>query len=169
MISSEKSPTAPEDSKEREQVKIILAEDDKDDQELFIDALDAAEVNSEVVTVKNGQELVDTLKDKSQPDPDIIFIDIDMPVKDGKKALEEIKGDKELKDIPTVMLSTWSHPGDIEDTFDKGADLYIQKPNSFNGFVMILKKVFFLHWAKPIINPVKNMFFVSEKSLSRKE
>lgn len=156
-----------ESPKEREPVKILLAEDDKDDQELFIDALDAADVPSEVTAVENGQELVDTLRDKSQPDPDIIFIDINMPVKGGKQALEEIKGDKELRDIPAVMLSTWDHPSDIEDAFEKGADLYVQKPNSFAGFVLLLKKVFFLHWAKALLSPVKNLFFVSEKNISR--
>lgn len=169
MIPSENPALTTNDSEEKEPVKIILAEDDKDDQELFIDALEEAEIPSEVTTVENGQQLLDNLKDKSQPDPDIIFIDINMPVKGGKKALEEIKGDKELRDIPTVMLSTWDHPSDIEDTFDKGADLYVQKPNSFNGFVLVLKKVFFLHWAKALISPVKNLFFVSEKNVSRKD
>jgi CheY-like chemotaxis protein len=166
MISSENSHTAAKALNEKEPVKIILAEDDKDDQELFIDAMDEAQVPSEVVTVENGQQLVDVLKDKSQPDPDIIFIDVNMPVKGGKQALEEIKGDKELKDIPAVMLSTWDHPSDIKDSFDKGADLYVQKPNSFSGFVLVLKKVFFLHWAKALLSPVKNLFFVSEKNVS---
>jgi len=165
MMSAE-NPDA-ESLKEREPVKILLAEDDKDDQELFIDAVDAADVPSVVTAVENGQELVDTLRDKSQPDPDIIFIDINMPVKGGKQALEEIKGDRELRDIPAVMLSTWDHPADIEDTFDKGADLYVQKPNSFAGFVLLLKKVFFLHWTKALLSPVKNLFFVSEKNISR--
>ncbi len=167
MMSSENSHPAPEGLNGEEPLKIILAEDDKDDQELFIDALQEADVSSEVVTVENGQELVDTLKDKSQPDPDIIFIDINMPAKGGKQALEEIKADKELKGIPAVMLSTWDHPSDIEETFEKGADLYVQKPNSFSGFVMILQKVFFLHWAKALLNPVKKLFFVSEKNISQ--
>ncbi|MCP2025171.1 CheY-like chemotaxis protein [Flavobacterium sp. HSC-32F16] len=169
MIISENSHQASEGLNEKEPLKIILAEDDKDDQELFIDALDEAEVPSEVTTVENGQELMNTLKDKSQPDPDIIFIDINMPVKAGIQALEEIKADKELKDIPAVMLSTWGHPADIEDTFEKGADLYVQKPNSFAGFVQILKKVFFLHWAKALLSPVKNLFFVSEKNISQRD
>lgn len=167
MISSDNSHPAPKMINENEPLKIILAEDDKDDQELFIDALDAADVSSEVTTVENGQQLVDALKDKSQPDPDIVFIDIHMPVKGGKQALKEIKSDKELRDIPTVMLSTWDHPADIQDSFDKGADLYIQKPNSFMGFVLLLRKVFSLHWAKALLGPVRKLFFISEKNISR--
>ncbi|MNL55199.1 Response regulator rcp1 [compost metagenome] len=109
------------------------------------------------------------MKDESEPKPDIIFIDINMPIKGGKEALEEIKSDQELKEIPAVMLSTSNHPKDIEDTFNKGANLYIQKPNSFTGFILILKKVFFLHWTKALMNPVKNVFFVSEKNISRED
>jgi CheY-like chemotaxis protein len=169
MISSENSHKAPEDFNDKEPLKIILAEDDKEDQELFIDALEAAEVPSEVITVENGQELVDTLKDKSEPNPDIIFIDIDMPVKAGIKALEEIKSDDALKDIPAVMVSTWNHPSDVEESLKKGADLYIQKPNSFAGFVRILKKVFLLHWAKTLLDPLRNIFFVSEKNISQRD
>lgn len=169
MISSENPRTSPEGADEIEPVKIILAEDDTEDQELFLDALEEAKVHSEVTTVENGQELLDTLRDESQPNPDMIFIDINMPVKGGKEALEEIKKDDELREIPAVMLSTWDHPADIEDAFEKGADLYVQKPSSFAGFVLLLKKVFFLHWAKALLGPVRNLFFVSEKHLSNRE
>jgi len=167
IISSDNSSTAPEGENEKEPVKILLAEDDTEDQELFIDALGETDVPSEVTTVENGQQLLDSLRDDSQPNPDIIFIDVNMPVKGGKQVLEEIKKDDELRDIPAVMLSTWDHPSDIEDAFGKGADLYVQKPNSFSGFVMVLKKVFFLHWAKALLNPVKKLFFVSEKNISQ--
>ena len=169
MTSPKNAAVTSNELEENEPVKIILAEDDKDDQELFIEALDATKVSAEVVTVENGQELVNTLKDPAEPKPDIVFIDINMPVKGGKEALAEIKSDQELKDIPAVMLSTSNHPKDIEETFNKGANLYIQKPSSFTGFILILKKVFVLHWTKALINPVKNIFFVSEKNISHKD
>lgn len=161
--------TSSNELEEKEPVKIILAEDDQDDQELFMEALNATKVPSEVITVENGEELINTLKDPAEPKPDIVFIDINMPVKGGKEALEEIKSDHELKEIPAVMLSTSNHPKDIEETFDKGANLYIQKPSSFTGFILILKKVFILHWTKALLNPVKNIFFVSEKNISHKD
>lgn len=169
MTSPKNAAVTSNELEENEPVKIILAEDDKDDQELFIEALDATKVSAEVVTVENGQELVNTLKDPAEPKPDIVFIDINMPVKGGKEALAEIKSDQELKDIPAVMLSTSNHPKDIEETFNKGANLYIQKPSSFTGFILILKKVFVLHWTKALLNPVKNIFFVSEKNISHKD
>lgn len=169
MINSENPLGTAKDlnSNEVEPLKIILAEDDKDDQDLFVEALTATNVPSEITTVENGEQLISVLKDEDEPKPDLIFIDINMPVKGGKEALAEIKSDSELKDIPAVMLSTSNHPGDIEDTFNKGADLYIQKPNSFAGFILILKKVFLLHWTKVLLNPVKNLFFVSEKNISQ--
>lgn len=94
-----------------------------------MEALDATNIPSKVTTVGNGEELLDTLKDPAEPNPDIVFIDINMPVKGGKEALEEIKSDQNLKDIPAVMLSTSNHPRDIEETFNKGANLYVQKPS----------------------------------------
>lgn len=168
MTSPKNSAVTSNDLEEKEPVKIILAEDDQDDQELFMEALNATKVPSEVITVENGEELVNTLKDSAEPKPDIVFIDINMPVKGGKEALAEIKSDQELKDIPAVMLSTSNHPKEIEETFNKGANLYIQKPSSFTGFILILKKVFILHWTKALMNPVKNIFFVSEKNISQK-
>lgn len=169
MTSPKNSAVTSNDQEEKEPLKIILAEDDKDDQELFMEALSATKVPSEVTTVENGEELVNTLKDPAEPKPDIVFIDINMPVKGGKEALAEIKSDQELKEIPAVMLSTSNHPKDIEETFNKGASLYIQKPSSFSGFILILKKVFVLHWTKALVNPVKNIFFVSEKNISHKD
>ena len=144
-----------------------MAEDDKEDQEIFIEALDAAKIPSEVTTVGNGQELIDHLKDNTEPNPDIIFMDINMPGKGGKEALIEIKRDEELKEIPTVMLSTSDHPKDIKDTFDNGANLYVKKPNSFTSYIFLLKKVFSLFWTKAILNPVKNIFYLSERNISK--
>ncbi|MBP1221885.1 response regulator [Flavobacterium sp. 1355] len=169
MTSPKNSTVTSNNLEENEPLKIILAEDDQDDQELFMEALNATEVPSEVITVENGEELLNTLKDPAEPNPDIVFIDINMPVKGGKEALAEIKSDEELKEIPAVMLSTSNHPQDIEETFNKGANLYVQKPSSFTGFILILKKVFVLHWTKALMNPVKNIFFVSEKNISHKD
>jgi len=169
MTTPKNSEGTSNDFEEKEPVKIILAEDDKDDQDLFMEALSETKVPSEVTTVENGEQLINTLKDPDEQKPDIVFIDINMPVKGGKEALSEIKSDEELREIPAVMLSTSNHPKDIEDTFNEGANLYIQKPSSFTSFILILKKVFILHWTKALLNPVKNIFFVSEKNISQKD
>lgn len=163
---SENSGIPTQDSDEKEPVKIVLAEDDKDDQEIFAEALDAAKIPSDLTTVENGQELIDHLKDGNEPNPDIIFLDINMPVKGGKEALAEIKSDEELKEIPIIMLSTSDHPKDVEETLNKGADLFVQKPNSFNSFILILKKIYSLFQTKNLVSSIKQIFFVSEKNIN---
>ena len=125
-----------------EPVKVIMADDDKDDQEIFQEALNQAPVKSDLTTVDNGQALMDNLNDKSIPNPDIIFLDINMPGKDGKETLKEIKSDKVLKEIPTVMYTTSTNAKDIEETHKSGANLFVPKPSSFNKLVLILKNIF---------------------------
>ncbi len=125
-----------------EPVKVILADDDKDDQELFEEALAKTDIPSELTTFSNGKDLMDNLKDPNEANPDIIFIDINMPLKNGKEALAEIKADEDLKDIPTVILSTSKTEKDVEETFQAGASLYVPKPNSFNTFIVLLQKIF---------------------------
>ncbi len=153
----------------KEPVKVLLADDDKDDQQLFTAAIEETKVNAEVTTVDNGKDLIDILKDPREPNPDIIFLDVNMPVKDGKEALAEIKKDETLRDIPTVMLSTSDSPNDVEETFKHGANLYVKKPNSFNSLILILKNIFMLHWAKALLKPVRQTFLVTEQNIAKKD
>ncbi len=155
-----------EEAKNNEPVKVVLADDDKDDQEIFKDALTETKIPAEVTTVDNGQELMNHLKDPETPEPEIIFLDINMPVKNGKDTLAEIKKDEELKDIPTVMISTSDNPKDVEDSFNSGANLYVRKPFSFKNFILILKKVFMLKWAGILLKPFKRSFYISENNIS---
>jgi len=158
-----------QETEKKEPVKVILADDDKDDQETFQDALNEAKIPTELTTVNNGQQLMDNLKDPSKPNPDIIFLDINMPVKSGKEALAEIKKDETLKEIPAVMLSTSENAKDVEDTFNAGANLYMRKPYSFKNFILLLKKVFSLKWAGALLKPLRKNFLMSEKNISEKD
>ena len=148
-----------------ETIKVLLADDDKDDQELFEEALDHTTVPAELTTADNGQELMDHLHDASIPNPDIIFLDINMPIKNGKECLEEIKSDDNLKDIPCVVYSTSNNEDDINDTYKTGANLYVTKPNSFSKMVSILKHIFTLRWRKIFARPEKKDFVISEKTV----
>jgi len=156
-------------AEESEPVKILLAEDDKEDQELFEEAVKKTGENIELTVVANGKELVNNLKDKEQENPDIIFLDINMPVKDGRQALKEIKEDEELKEIPTVVLSTSDHAKEIQESFEAGASLYVKKPNSFRGFILLLKKVLSFHWAGKLLRPVWRHFFITEKNITEEK
>ncbi|MBA2611400.1 MAG: response regulator [Bacteroidetes bacterium] len=120
---------------------IFLADDDDDDCAIFEDALN--ELNSEVkLTVTNdGVELLDTLNKTVPPPPYIIFLDLNMPRKNGFESLQEIREIKKLKDIPVVILSTSSNVEIIDRTFHLGANYYICKPTSYPLLTKMIAKV----------------------------
>ncbi|MEO6301873.1 MAG: response regulator [Bacteroidia bacterium] len=166
MKESEKPEQNEKDKKDP--IKILLADDDKDDQHLFKEALDHTPVPTELTTENNGQDLMDNLRDPEIPNPDVIFLDINMPGKNGKECLKEIKEDEELKDIPTVMYTTSTSEQDINETYQKGANLYVPKPYSFSSIILILKNIFTLKWKQLFIKPDKKDFVLSEKTVNVK-
>ena len=147
----------------KEPVKVILVDDDKEGQEIFTDAVAETNIPAEVSTADNGQELMDKLHDPNEPNPDVIFLDINMPVKDGKETLKEIKSDEELKDIPTVIYTASDDKKDIEDTYRAGANLYVNKPVSFKRLVNVLRTILTLNWKKYLPKPIRELFFVGDK------
>jgi CheY-like chemotaxis protein len=119
-------------------ITILMADDDEDDRDLTRDALESADYVEQMKFVADGQELVDYLRGDGQyaspqtpaerPQPSIILLDLNMPRKDGREALAEIKGDEELRHIPVVVLTTSSDEMDVRRAYDLGANSYITKP-----------------------------------------
>ena len=109
---------------------IALAEDDEEDVDFFKDALSEIEVDTHLTVVKNGLLLIKYLENTQQL-PDIIFMDLNMPYKNGIQCLEEIKRDDKWKTIKTIILSTSSNKDQIKKLYDLGVDLYLTKPTSF--------------------------------------
>ncbi len=138
-------------------LKVILADDDDDDRELFREAVEETTSGVKLTMVKDGEELMNELTVADAKLPDIIFLDLNMPVKSGKECLEEIKNNEKLRHIPIIIYSTSSRREEIEETFKGGANLYISKPDSFNDLKRIAKKVFSLDW-KDFANPSKEKF-----------
>lgn len=118
---------------------IFLADDDEDDTFLFQEALEQIAVSSELVTAENGLELMKKLHGV-EVIPDLIFLDMNMPVKNGLECLMEIKATEKFKEIPIVILSTSVAGYLIESAYDAGANLYIQKPTSFTSLISLLEK-----------------------------
>ena len=110
---------------------IVLAEDDEEDVDFFKEALSEIEIDIQVTVVKNGILLIKYLE-TTQELPDIIFMDLNMPFKNGVQCLEEIKKVDKWKTIKTIILSTSSNKDQIEKLYELGADLYLTKPTSFN-------------------------------------
>ena len=125
---------------------ILIAEDDEDDYLLTIEALKEAGVDTQIKWVKDGEELMDYLEPigtavkKTSPDfPSLILLDLNMPRKDGREVLDEIKKNDILRKIPVVVLTTSKAETDINHAYDLGVNSYIQKPVRFNEFVEVIK------------------------------
>lgn len=127
-------------------ILITLADDDEDDRMFFTDAFDELKINTVVNTVNDGVALMNFLNDAESILPNIIFLDLNMPLKSGIECLKEIKSDMRFKDIVIAIYSTSSSEEDIENTFVLGANIYIKKPNHFGKLKDVLSEVVTLNW-----------------------
>lgn len=125
---------------------ITLADDDEDDRLLFTDAFEELKINTVVSTFNNGQYLMDFLNNPESVLPHIIFLDLNMPIKNGIECLKEIKQNERLKNIAIAIYSTSSSDDDIENTFVLGANVYIKKPADFNTLKKVLNDVVTVNW-----------------------
>ena len=127
-------------------ILITLADDDEDDRLFFTDAFDELKINTVVNTVKNGRELINFLDHPETVLPNIIFLDLNMPILNGIECLKEIKQNDRFKDIAIAIYSTSSSEEDVENTFVLGANIYIKKPSNFNDLKKILSDVVTVNW-----------------------
>ncbi|CAM3601806.1 response regulator [Flavobacterium gelidilacus] len=127
-------------------ILITLADDDEDDRLFFTDAFDELKINTVVNTVKNGRELINFLDHPETVLPNIIFLDLNMPILNGIECLKEIKLNDRYKDIAVAIYSTSSSEADVENTFVLGANIYIKKPSNFNDLKKILSDVVTINW-----------------------
>ena len=119
-------------------LKILLADDDKDDRLFFSMALEALTIPTKLATVVDGEKLMDYLSDNAEQLPDVIFLDINMPRKNGIECLSEIKQNKKLKDLPMIMFSTSNSRDKIGMVFKNRADVYIHKPSDFSQLKQVI-------------------------------
>jgi CheY-like chemotaxis protein len=127
-------------------INICLADDDEDDRLFFTDAFDELKINTKVSTFNDGVELMDFLNHPDSILPNVLFLDLNMPKKNGQECLLEIKKDEKFNDIAVAIYSTSSSEEDIEKTFVNGANIYIKKPNDFEQLKKILSEVVTLNW-----------------------
>jgi two-component system response regulator len=127
-------------------ITILLAEDDADDRLLVREALSEGRVLNELRCVEDGEELLDYLRRRGRyadpetsPRPGLVLLDLNMPRKDGREALREIKGDPDLKRIPVVVMTTSKAEEDIVRSYDLGANSYVTKPVTFERLVELMK------------------------------
>ena len=127
-------------------ITILMADDDEEDRELTRDALKASHLANRIRFVADGQELMDYLRRDGSyggdadaaPRPGIILLDLNMPKKDGREALAEIKADESLRQIPVVVLTTSSDEADVLRSYDLGVNSFITKPVTFASLVNVM-------------------------------
>lgn len=122
----------------QKQLKILLADDDLDDRLFFTKALRELPVESVLTTVNDGNELMDFLSNEASELPDVLFLDINMPKKSGTECLAEIKLIPRLQELPVIMFSTSNSTDAIKMLFNKGANVYIHKPNDFTKLKQVI-------------------------------
>ncbi len=125
---------------ENEPFHILLADDDESDRLLFTEAISELKIKTVVHTVNDGVQLMDWLKMKKNQLPHLLFLDLNMPLKNGIECLKEIRGNRKLKDIAIAIYSTSDSEKDIEESFLNGANVYITKPDNFNMLRLVLEK-----------------------------
>ncbi len=128
-------------------VVILMADDDEDDRMLTRDAFIENRLLNDLRFVRNGEELMDYLNHKGDfnhgnaPKPDLILLDLNMPRKDGREALKEIRMNPKFKRIPVIILTTSKSEDDITKSYELGVNSFITKPVTFGDMVRITKSI----------------------------
>jgi CheY-like chemotaxis protein len=141
-------------------LNLLLADDDKDDRFFFEKVLKELPIQTRLTTVEDGEKLMQYLSENYKQLPDILFLDLNMPRKNGSECLEKIKSDKRLKHLPVIIYSTSLHDDVADILYEKGAHYYIRKTD-----IIELKKA--IHYAltlmleKKFERPSRDKFIVN--------
>ncbi len=125
---------------------ILLADDDADDRQFFIEAMSDLKMRNRLSVFKNGEELMDYLEHPDNSVPHILFLDLNMPCKTGMDCLKEIRQNAKFNDLSIAIYSTSSAEKDIENSFIGGANVYIKKPNDFAKLKKAIQEVININW-----------------------
>ena len=129
----------------KKEVEILLVEDDPGDVELTREGLLDAKMSVKLNVVDDGVKAMQYLRREGQYQgmerPDLILLDLNMPRKDGRETLKEIKADEDLRSIPVVVLTTSESDTDVDTCYGLGANCYITKPVGFEAFITVVKSL----------------------------
>ena len=132
-------------SKSVRTVQILLVEDNPGDVGLTLEALKEATLPNKLTVVKTGIEALSLLRRQGQhagaPRPDLILLDLNLPKKDGRKVLAEIKTDENLKRIPVVVLTTSEDERDVLESYNLHANCYVRKPVDLDAFIEVVRSI----------------------------
>jgi CheY-like chemotaxis protein len=139
-------------------VEILLVEDNKGDVGLIEEVFEEAKIRNKLHVAEDGEEAMLFLRGKGQftgsPRPDIIILDLNLPNKDGREVLKEVKEDNNLKNIPVVVLTTSNAEKDILGAYGLHANAYITKPIDFDQFIKVVESIGNF-WLEIVMLPTK--------------
>lgn len=143
---------------------IYLVDDDEDDRMIFEDALKEVSTQIELVALDEGGKLIQALK-KAEKLPDIIFLDLNMPNKNGKETLKDLRQLSHAANIPVIIYSTSTSDVDIDQTYEAGANTYFEKPYSLNYLIEGLRKLTQFDWINNP-RPSRENYFIHSRDQS---
>lgn len=145
----------------KQQYNLLLADDDEDDCDFFKEALDELLLPTSLVTVNDGVQLMDFLSESGAENlPDILFLDLNMPRKNGLECLSEIKQLKEYKNLPVIIFSTSLDRDIVDLVYGKGAVYYIQKPGEFSKLKKVIGSVLSIASENNFKQPARENFIL---------
>jgi CheY-like chemotaxis protein len=145
-------------------LNILLADDDKDDRFFFSLALEALTIPTKLVTVFDGEKLMEYLSENTHQLPDVIFLDLNMPRKNGFECLLEIKSNEKLKQLFVIIFSTSFEQDVVNLLYKNGAQYYIRKPSDFLQFKKIIQQTFELITQEKMQNTSRENFMLTVKN-----
>jgi CheY-like chemotaxis protein len=138
---------------------VLLAEDDDDDYLIFSLAVnDITSVRVELKRAENGDILMRLLDEKH---PDLLFLDLLMPCKDGRQCIREIRANSKFDSLPIIVYSSMSDLESIEFCYREGTNLYARKPSSLSDLKSILEKIFAMDWKRMLYYPPMSQFVIN--------
>jgi CheY-like chemotaxis protein len=146
-------------------INILLADDDNADCLLFKEALEELPLSTQLTTVKNGEELIETITKKGNKLPDVIFLDLNMPRKSGFASLGQIKRSTELEDLRVIIFSTASDMETVKKVYRDAAHFYITKPADFSQLKRVIYEALTLITQKNVSLPVEENFRITGNSI----
>jgi CheY-like chemotaxis protein len=146
-------------------INILMADDDQDDRYFFAKALKSITINTKLVTVEDGDQLMNYLKKPNGKVPDVLFLDINMPRKNGYECLSEIKANQEILDFPVIMYSTSVKDSMAELLYQQGAHYYLKK-GDFADLIKYLRYVLTKTSENGLQRPSKEKFLLNALKVS---
>ncbi|KAA2241725.1 response regulator [Chitinophaga agrisoli] len=143
----------------QELTHVLLAEDDDDDYLVFSLAIDELSSVKVVLTrAENGDILMRLLDEKH---PDLLFLDLLMPCKDGRQCIREIRANKQFDTLPIIVYSSLNDLQSIEFCYREGTNLYARKPSSVSDLKDILERIFAIDWKRMMYYPPMSQFVIN--------